>query len=133
VLCQTQIYSFGLVFVCAERPDLKDFNQDSCWKLIVFYSGNGVCLGWDNIRYYLLTSYWFSWFIFFLFLSVVLCYAKGFKQNQYYCSIDAVQFCGAKKSDSFKEFLDEIIVKSLAEVRLFICVLYTLFFFIYWN
>lgn len=47
-----QIYSFGLVLICIERPDLKDsHDRFHSWKLIVFYSGNGVCLRQDDVQY----------------------------------------------------------------------------------
>lgn len=50
-----QIYSFGLVLICIERPDLMDsndrFHGTLVENLIVFYGGNGVCLRQDDIQY----------------------------------------------------------------------------------
>lgn len=59
---------------------------------------------------------------------MVLCYAKGFVLNQYHCSMVAVQFCRAEKPTQ-SELFDEILVETLAKVRLSTyCCLHTFFF-----
>lgn len=62
LLYQMQLYSFGLVFICTERPDLRDLN-DRLHRIMLkthFYSGNGVCLRQNDIQYYVLMSHCFS-------------------------------------------------------------------------